>query len=79
MLGYLILWLGACLWATSFVMRRVESVNHRVVYYILIWCFPLIGAIAAILIPSLGTNLKQADSTDKMFEEVVESRRDSRR
>ena len=79
MTGYLILWLGACIWATSFVVRRVENSNYRILYFILIWFLPFIGAFAAILIPSLGTSLKKVGSKDKMFEEVVEAYRDNRR
>lgn len=70
-------WLAVCIWAAFFVSKRIEDSYHRVVYYLLIWLVPFLGAIAATLIAGLRSARKDIESSDKMFDAVIDGRRSS--
>ena len=71
-----VVWLVLCLWATSFVFREApDVVGRRLIYYALIWLVPFFGAVAVIVVVSLGISRSRADSTEAMFGAIVEKHR----
>lgn len=73
-----IAWLAINIWATSFVAKRGFAADQRSLFYLMIWLLPFIGAALAILIPSLQSKFKSTDSTDRIFQTVVEKHKDKR-
>jgi len=66
------IYLLVCIWATFFVSRRIEDSYHRIVYYLLIWLVPFLGAFAAILIAGLRAARKEEHSSDEMLSAIVD-------
>ena len=68
-----IIWLALCIWASFFVAGRIDNDRDRVVYYLLIWLVPYIGAAAAILLSRRRSKPARQTASEKMFEAIVES------
>lgn len=69
---FVLLWLALSIWATSIVSRHRSADGGRILFYLLIWLLPIIGAVFATLILAAKLKWKCTDSSDRMFRAVVE-------
>ncbi len=72
-----VIWLVLCVWASFFVAGRIENGRERIAYYLLIWLVPYVGAAAATLLSHRRSKIGKPTASEKMFEAVVESHRNS--
>ena len=70
-----LVWFSVTIWAAWFVSRRVADGRTRILWYLLVWLFPIVGAAAAVLIIGFGSEVKTVDSEGRMFDAVVDAHR----
>ena len=75
---YLLFWISLFAWAVSLVSRHVESAGLKLALYLLIVVAPFVGAGIASAIAFAMARRKPTDSTDRMFDAVVEAHRQAR-
>ena len=71
---YLLIWIGLSTWAISLVHRNVKGFGLRLALFLICVFVPLVGAGIASAIAVSSVRMKPTDSSDRMFDAVVDAR-----